>query len=348
MCQRLGLCLLLISILPLKVSAAAPLREDIGVLKIHDLLLRPNFVLREPQQGLFSVGESSFALRWELEDRFAGVLRIGPRSLLNTLGRYDPAADEDDVTLVEAFGEYKHPYGRFRMGRLPVEFGYEGQLWERSLIFPRSLLFQQKAMMLRDVGVSYEVSHNNFFTGFVVHSGESDSDKDGRTWYTARWGYRTEKFEVGLSGQTGSTKPSATAASADTLAGVDPNREAKWRIAGLHGVLHKRTWQWIIEFYLGEREQETKIGHFNSARTDLSFDLTKTFSAHIRYDQFDPNGKMGGDTLKDLSIALMLSNETHSSNFILVGTHKFEQDKQVSNDELRLIWSLSPSGIVRF
>ncbi len=184
------------------------LREDIGELKIHDLLLRPNFLLKEPTNGAFSIGESSFALRWELESKFAGVVRIGPRTLLNPLARYAPTVNSD-IVLVEAFAEYNDPYGRFRFGRVPVEFGYEGRLWERELIFPRSLLFRNRAIMLRDVGGSYEISHNNFFTGFVIHNGESDSDQDGRIWYTARMGYREDKFEIGLSGQTGGTKPSA-------------------------------------------------------------------------------------------------------------------------------------------
>src|SRR5262249_3099113 len=119
------------------------LREDIGELKIHDLLLRPNFMFQEGREGNFSIGESSFALRWELERKYAGVIRIGPRTLLNPTARYSPVVT-DDIMLVEAFAEYNDVYGRFRMGRLPVEFGYEGRLWERYLIFPRSMLFQKR------------------------------------------------------------------------------------------------------------------------------------------------------------------------------------------------------------
>ena len=132
-------------------ARATVLNEDIGELKIHDLLLRPNFDLHEGRQGNFSIGESSFALRWELEQKFAGIIRIGPRTLINPSARYTPKVN-DDVTLVEAFAEYNDVYGRFRMGRLPVEFGYEGRMWERDLVFPRSLLFQNRAMMLRDIG----------------------------------------------------------------------------------------------------------------------------------------------------------------------------------------------------
>lgn len=336
-----GLSLLSIS------SAAAVIREDIGVLKIHDLLLRPNFLFGESGVGSFSIGESSFALRWELEEKFAGVIRLGPRTLLNPSARYTNTVN-DDVVAVEAFAELNHPYGRFRLGRIPVEFGYEGQLWERALVFPRSLLFKRRVTMLRDVGGSYFVEHNNFFTGLAIHNGESDSDEDGRLWYTARWGYKTEKFELGFAGQTGSTKPTATSVSGDTLAAVDPTSQAKWRMGGLYGALHKKSWEWVLEAYMGEREQQTEIGKYAAGHTDLSIEFNRYYSVHLRYDHFDPNLKVKNDIQREVSLGLMLSNRTHSSNLILIGTKVFEENGQLPNDELRLIWSLSPSGIVRF
>ncbi len=326
---------------------ATVLREDIGELKIHDLLLRPNFLLKEPSEGAFSIGESSFALRWELEQKYAGVIRIGPRTLMNIPSHYLGTVNSD-VMLVEAYAEFNDPFGRVRLGRIPVEFGYEGRLWERELIFPRSLFFQNRAMILRDVGLSYEIAHNGFFTGFVVHNGEGDGDQDGQIWYTARWGYRADKFEVGMSGQTGFTKPVSTSASGDTLAGVDPLKDAKWRIGGVHAALSGKKMEWVLEINAGEREQERKIGKFSAAHTDLGYQLTKTFSGHLRYDQMDPNQSLGGDMQKQASVAFVLSNGTRSSNLILVGTKVIEDRHEIANDEVRIIWSLSPSGVVRF
>lgn len=322
-------------------------REDIGELKIHDLLLRPNFMLQEPSNGAFSIGESSFALRWELDKKFAGVIRIGPRTLLNPVARYQPTVN-DDIVIVEGFAEYTDWFGRFRMGRLPLEFGYEGRLWERELLFPRSLMYLNRAMMLRDMGFSYEITQNRFYTGFVVHNGESDSDEDGRIWYTGRWGVRSESFELGMSGQTGGTKPIATSTSTDTLAGVDPSKAVKWRIGGVHIVYNLKKWEAVLEVFAGEREQEDQIGKFSSAHADLGHRFTKNFSAYLRYDQFDPNAKLPNDLQRRASLGLIASNKTRSSNLILVGTKVFEQGTQVNNDELRLIWSLSPSGVVRF
>lgn len=327
---------------------AAIMREDIGELKIQDLLLRPNFELQEPGRGEFSIGESSVALRWELEQKYAGVIRIGPRSLINPLARYSDTVN-DDVTLVEAFAEYNDVYGRIRFGRLPIGFGYEGGLWERNLVFPRSLLFQERAMMLRDVGLSYFIQHNNWLTEVTVSSGEGDSNEDGRTWYTGRWGYKADHFETGISGQTGSTKPIATKDSKDSLAHVDSTIEAKWRIGGIYANYNDRAFEATLEYYVGEVEQaEQKVNKYSTGHTDVGYSWTRRFATHLRYDFFDPLMRHDGDLEQRISLALVASNATHSSNLILIGTKVIEEGRAQPNDELRLIWSLSPSGVVRF
>lgn len=328
-------------------AGATVVSEDIGELKIHDLLLRPSFQLQEPSKGNFSIGESSFALRWELEQKYAGVIRIGPRSLLNPTARYRPTVN-DDVTLVEAFAEYSDVYGRFRMGRIPIEFGHEGRLWERQLIFPRSMLYSKRVMMLRDVGVAYDLTQNSWYTGLSVHNGESDNDLDSRMWYTARWGFREEGFEIGMAGQAGSTQPASTKDSADTLAQVDPTINERWRMAGLFAAWTAKEWEWVIEAYMGELEQLGDTRKFAAAHTDYSYMFSKHFSAHLRYDYFDPYLRVDSDKETQISLALMQSNATHSSNIILVGTKDIVQGSSTHSDKIMLIWSLSPRGVVRF
>lgn len=345
--MKLPVVLLIVSLCVPSWGFSAVMREDIGELKIHDLLLRPSFLLREPGRGEFSFGESSVALRWELEQKFAGVIRIGPRSLINPSVHYSSEVT-DDVLLAEAFAEYNDVYGRVRFGRLPVEFGFEGSQWERNLIFPRSLLFQRRVVMLRDVGLSYYVEHNNWFTGVLISNGESDSDKDGRVWYTGRWGYKGDRFQVGAVGQTGTTKPSSTAESGDTTAGVDTTLPAIWRIGGLFVNATSTDFEWVFEVYMGELDQRGKTTQYAAGHNDFSYSWTRLFSTHLRYDFYDPYVRRNDDLEQQISLALVLSNKTHSSNLILVGTKVLEEGKQTPNDELRLIWSLSPSGIVRF
>ena len=326
---------------------AVVIRENIGELKIHDLLIRPNFVLAEPQKASFSIGESSFALRWELEQKFAGVIRLGPRSLINQLSHYARAMDTD-LTLVEAFGEFTDWYGRFRFGQLPVEFGFEGRLWERNLIFPRSLFYQKRAMMVRDVGASYEIKHERFMTGFVIHDGDGSGANAGPAWFTSRFGYQLEDFEIGLSGQTGATRAAATKDSMDTLAGVDPTKDAKWRVGGLYAALLQRSWAMVGEYNVGSVEQEDAARNYYAGHLDAGVLWSKRIQTYLRLDVFDPNSDNTGDLEQQLSLGVVLSNDSRSSNLILIGTQVLDKAPASPGSSLRLIWSLSPSGVVRF
>lgn len=343
--RRLSLLLLLLFLN--RIADAAVQRESIGQLKIHDVLLRPNVYVREPQEGSFSLGESSFALRWELEDYFQGVIRVGSRELMNPTARYTPSVN-DDIVLVEAFGEYRSPFGRFRMGRIPTEFGAEGALWERDLMLPRSLLFKNRVVELRDLGFSYFISHADFYTQLILHNGESENDRDGRIWYSGKWGYKFPDLDLGFSGETGSTKPSSTSTSGDTLAAVDVNKEALWRLGGLYADYTPRHWQVTLEIYGGEREQKSGTRRFGAGHLDISHTVSEHGAFIFRYDHFDPDFKADNDTQRAFSLGFELSNRTRTSNLILVGTKNLEESHQVPNDELRLIWSLSPSGIVHF
>ncbi len=119
-------------------------------------------------------------------------------------------------------------------------------------------------------------------------------------------------------------------------------------MGGVHFVYNRKKWEAVLELFAGEREQEDQVGKFSSGHADLGHRFTKNFSAYLRYDQFDPNVKLPNDLQRRASIGLIASNKTRSSNLILVGSKVTEQGAQVNNDEIRLIWSLSPSGIVRF
>ncbi len=139
-----------------------------------------------------------------------------------------------------------------------------------------------------------------------------------------------------------------TNASGDTLAGVDPTAEAQWRMGGLYLAIHNFGFDWTMEYYMGERQQQEVIGKFAAGHSDMSVEIDRYLSVHLRYDHFDPNLKDSNDLQREVSLGIMLSNKSHSSNLLLVGTKVFEETNQTPNDELRLIWSLSPSGIVRF
>src|SRR4051812_41284899 len=124
--------------LALFVVPAFAAKENLGTLSISDILLRPQFTVA-PQDVAsrgFTIGESSLAVKWTYESTFSGHVRIGSQDLVAPPAHYVKAVDGNNMIMVEAYGQLNHPYGRFRLGKLPLEFGLEGAKSEGDLIFP--------------------------------------------------------------------------------------------------------------------------------------------------------------------------------------------------------------------
>ena len=152
----------LISILTLGCSFASVsmAQEQLGTLSVSDLTLRPQGFYREQQEGEFVLGESSVGILWTLDDRLSSKFRIGAHSLRGKPKLYADTKSESDIDLVEAYGEYESLFGRFRIGLIPLEIGREGVLSESELIFPRSEIYSQGLVGLRDIGLNYFITYN--------------------------------------------------------------------------------------------------------------------------------------------------------------------------------------------
>jgi hypothetical protein len=323
------------------VSVAAPAREQLGRIEIDNLVLRPQFTLLEPAKANFELGESLFAVRWEMDARVRAVFAVGSKTLLGTSVHF---ADElpEELGFVEAYGEYESDYGTFRAGLQPVGLGFEGNVREADMDMPRSLIYQRRLAPLRDIGVSYEVDYNGYFTRLMVHNGESGANEDGRPWYTGRWGWGTpDRWRVGFGGQTGTTKPESTSVTDDELAGVNEDEEAQWRMGGPFIVWTPHRWRVALEAYLGELVQNEDLRKFSAGNLTVAYTGRKWFVG-LRYDHFDPNHDNKTDLERNVSLALGLTSERRTSRLYLVGTKVFEESGQVPNDELLLIWHLTP------
>src|SRR5690606_19733930 len=111
-----------------------------------------------------------------------------------------------------------------------------------------------------DIGLSYFILHNGFFTGFVVHNGEAGDPEDSRTWYTAKWGWQDRsKFKIGVAGQTGSTEAKVTDLSGSILGGVDVTKEARWRMGSFFIKWHPSDFKMNVELHMGEVGQEDRL-----------------------------------------------------------------------------------------
>jgi hypothetical protein len=327
------------------VSLAAT-KESLGTLSVSDVLLRPNFTTGSSklEERGFNLGESSLAVTWSLNDKFSGTIRLGPRSLIAPPAHYT-ATVNSDITMVEAYAQFDHPYGRFRFGEIPLDFGLEGAKSEGDLIFPRAFLFSERIVGLRDVGVSYAIDYNNFFTEIAVHNGEGDENQDNRLWYTSHWGYKFERAQVGLAGQTGQTTPASTQNSQDTLASVDPTRAAKWRMLGVFGNWNPKKFVMEMEAYVGERVQDTGTHDFATGHFDLGYEFTKELSLFARYDMLEPDTRVSDDEIHRAAVAFVVNNQSRNSRLIFMAAHDFHEGSSQGEDQLRFIWSLSPTQL---
>ncbi len=319
----------------------ASAREQLGKIEIDQLVVRPQFKVIEPAKANFELGESLFAVRWEMDQQISAVFTVGSRELLGTSTHFTDEVTED-LGFVETYGQYISNYGTFRAGLQPVVMGYEGNVAEADMDFPRSLIYQRRLVPLRDIGVSYAVDYNGYFTRMMVHNGESGPNKDGRPWYTGRWGWGApDRIRVGFAGTTGTTKPESTLLSNDSLANVDPTKDAQWRMGGPFVVWTPGRWRTVFEFYLGEVVQDNDIRKHSAGNLTMSYTGPKWFTG-LRYDHFDPNHDNKTDLERHVSLAIGFTTSRRTSRVYLVGTKVFEESGQVPNDQLLLIWHLTP------
>lgn len=328
-------------------------KETLGQLDVSDVLLRPNFQLLESSRGAFSLGESSFEVTWRLDEALSGHFRVGSRPLINQPARYSDSVN-NDLMLVEAYAEWAGPYGRFRLGRIPLEYGAEGSWLERDLLFARSMIFTKRLVALRDNGFSYEIDGNDFFTSLSVSNGEGDQDLDGRMWQTARWGYRQGKIlEVGMMGQAGSTTTQSTVKTTttgttttetpmlDNTGGFNAGEGSRWRMGGVFAQWYPRWWQVVLEGTFGECVQSNGGGKFSVGHLDVVRQFPNMYLLGLRADHFDPNSGKDGDRILEASLLLGVENRTRTSSVLLIGTKVFQEGRSSGNDRLLLVWRLA-------
>lgn len=316
--------------------------EILGRLEVSEILLKPYFLLKEGSQSEFLIGDTSFTMSWYKDELISSRLKIGSADLLNKPVHYKPAVTED-LKIVEAFAQVKGAYGEARLGLIPLDYGLEGATTEGELIFPRSLLFKTHIIGLRDYGASYKISDRGFYTRLAVHNGESDRNLDGRMWMTSTWGYDGLKnMRLGISGQTGSTKPISTSTSTGTLAGVDINKEAKWRMVDLFASWRPRYWTLTLEATMGDLLQEKEVRKFYVGHFDIAYELSDKWGLQARYDMYDPNNKLKDDIQTEISAGAAYKSEHETSVIYLIATKILEQGKEKANDEIRLIWRVTP------
>lgn len=326
------------------ISATAD--ESLGHLEVSSLFLEPTYVHDEPRTGSFSAGTSYAELRWTLDPTISAILKFGSRDLIGQPARYGPVSQPEALTAIEAYGQADARLGRVRFGMIPIAFGLEGGDVEKNLNFPRSLIFQERYIGLRDYGVGYSVSSEGFFSDWAIHNGEGGPNLDNELWFTARLGWRSERgLMVGVSGSTGRTSPASTNASTaatSAQAWLDVNQAARIRIVNFFISWPTKPVRLDIEGFGGEAVQGDSVIKTRAAHADLVWFTGTPVNALLRYEILDPRNDLGGDQLTEYSAGLAWHSHYDNSVLTVLGTKRVQQDVPVDEHRVMVTWRITP------
>lgn len=317
--------------------------EKIGRFEFEQILLRPTYFSKEKEGGEFSFSDSSLSFRWLKDENLSGFVKLGSVLERRIHRLYLNTEPTEQLGFINVYAQYSGVYGALRAGLLPLNFGASGFEDDFDRIWPESRLFLNRYITKNDFGFGYFTENNRFYTEFIVHNGEVDhSPNDGNPWVTTRWGWRKERFNVQLSGQTGRSVQAATANGSTTLGGWDRTRNAHWRTVSLGLNWQPRKWDIFFHATAGEAEQaklEKTWGH-------LQFDFIRQLGANwgvgLRHEEIDDNRKMSGDKVSEESLLIYSKTQDSSSLISLVTTKVLEENRQTPNDQMWVQWRLTP------
>lgn len=336
----------LVSGTPSNAEAAAfesPINERWGEFQWLSPWLEAGGSFQEPRDGQFSMSSASFGGRWtgwasaeknqnsthvglQSATQVEAQIAIGTRSLVARPARYAPLTTTErlsDPSIVDAFAGVTGPWGRLRLGLIPITFGLEEGVeserhWLRPLILRRGLIG------LRDIGIGYSVSAGGFFSDWFIHNGEGGDDRDHELWMTARWEYRLRTSRVewrwGASGQVGRTSPASTHPAgtiASSLAEIDVDQPSRLRYGGLHmasswvigegerGSGSDRRFGFELEGFGGEIQQDARTRRLRSGRLDIEYEPYEQWGFLARGEYLDPDTQVPGDMIHEAGIGVM-------------------------------------------
>lgn len=319
-------------------------QERAGELSIDDVYLEPTYISRETEGGQFTLGQSSFSLKWEYKEKYRAKISIGSLEERYMPQIYDLTVPSRDLGVIEGYAEYEGVYGRIRLGLLPLNFGYGGYSANSDLVFTRSAIYENRIVARRDFGLSFLTSHNGYYTEIIAHNGELDqTGSDGDVWTTANWGWTNERnARVQLSMQVGRTSLVSTTAGESGLAGFDPTLSSLWKIVDLTLHWFPRNSEIVFQNTWGENEQGEMQNRFSSNDLEMVRMFSPTWGVGLRYNYFDENRKLKNDGVTNTGLAIVTGTSERTSRVFMIYNRRTEEGDDVASDEFRVVWRLIP------
>jgi len=324
--------------------------ERLGILEIREIFLEPRFRYYETRSGEFDLGNSLIGFQWIRDDVISAVLTAGARDLVSR-PRFYRSTNESDFTLIEAFIQADSIVGNFRFGRVPLPYGLESGRGEAILRLPRSLIFSQQWLGLRDQGLAYEIEFHGFSSEWAVHNGEGGENLDNQIWFTSRWAWSGGAgVLLGFSGATGRTTPMSTmlepgsTAPPRTLteAGIDPTQSSKIRFGNLFFEYEKPWLSLAAEGHVGEFVQNSEKTRLRGGHADVRLSLNRTLSLLARWDVLDPNDRLKDDRLQQATLGFSVRGLYDTSTIYILASRSEQQGQTQPTHEGWVIWRLAP------
>lgn len=316
--------------------------ERVGNFTILDAYIRATYRSIEKTGDNFDLSDSIFALSWQKDNKLSTYFSIGNISARNVPIYYAETTGEE-LGFLSAYANYSGVYGRLRAGLIPLGFGHDGVVNLGERFYQRSKLFSERIVGLTDFGFSFFTENNGYYTEIIGHNGEVHTRSDGRLWVTGNWGFNDErKLNVQMSLQTGSVRKEVSTGSSNAIGGVDNDQNARWRNGAFFIHYYPQPWSFLLQIASGGVDQNTYNGDYLTHLFETSYRISRRITTGIRYEDFDPNRNIDDNRSTLASVLLMFTSDDLTSKVILLGTKVLEQDHQIPNDELRLVWVVSP------
>jgi hypothetical protein len=102
-------------------------------------------------------------------------------------------------------------------------------------------------------------------------------------------------------------------------------------------------WKTLIEVTAGELVQDEKVtGKYSGGHFDIMYD-SESWAGLLRYDSLDRDSNTDEDAIREISIGIIFKNAKQTSWVKIIGTKRYEEgERQIPNDQLRLVWQLTP------
>jgi hypothetical protein len=257
--------------------------EGLGQLKLNDLVIQPQGVTTNNDDGALSLGPSYVEFLWEAPERELSAFLVYGNDLDKPSRFFAESATSEVDAFAEAYVKYDKAPVTLKFGKMRIPLGMLGEYKESEWYSHSSYTQDFRWAPERDFAVSFGVDHNGFLSELMAFNADK-SNSDKRLWFVGRWQNYGSDGSFGLTGISGRVAPDGTSGfSAEEansylntywLPSFESNEEYTFRSYSVFASLKKPNYRVLIEYFLGDM-----------LNSDDS--LKKEFSAFIAYTEWN-------------------------------------------------------------